>query len=82
MAEDLPTALAQVVGLAAPPVTPPTVPPTASADVAALARSARAHYLAAQECLRRGDWACYGRELDALGADLEALVAATESSQQ
>ena len=81
MAEDLPTALAQAVGLAAPPpVTPPTVPPTASADVAALARSARAHYLAAQECLRRNDWACYGQELDALGADLEALVAATESS--
>jgi uncharacterized membrane protein (UPF0182 family) len=82
MAEDLPTALAQAVGLAAPPVSPPTVPPTASPDVAALARSARAHYLAAQECLRRNDWACYGRELEALGADLEALVAATESSQQ
>ncbi len=82
MAEDLPTALAQVVGLAAPPVPPPIVPPTASDDVAALARSALSHYQAAQECLRRGDWACYGRELDALGADLEALVAATESSQQ
>jgi len=82
MAEDLPTALAQAVGLAAPPVSPPTVPPTASADVAALARSARAHYLAAQECLRQNDWACYGRELEALGADLEALVTATESSQQ
>jgi len=81
MAEDLPTALAQVVGLAAPPVTPPTVPPTASADVAALARSALSHYRAAQECLRRNDWACYGRELEALGADLEALVAATESSK-
>jgi len=81
MAEDLPTALAQVVGLAAPPpVPPPVAPPTASPDVAALARSARAHYLAAQECLRRGDWACYGRELEALGADLEALVTATESS--
>jgi len=82
MAEDLPTALAQVVGLAAPPVPPPIVPPTASDDVAALARSALSHYQAAQECLRRGDWACYGRELEALEADLEALVAATESSQQ
>ncbi len=82
MAEDLPTALAQVVGLAAPPpVTPPTAPPTASNDVAALARSAQAHYLAAQECLRRNDWACYGRELEALGADLEALVAATKSGE-
>ncbi len=78
MAEDFATALAQVVGLAAPPATPPVPPPTASDDVAALARSAQAHYLAAQECLRRNDWACYGRELEALGADLEALVAATE----
>lgn len=85
MAEDLPTALAQVIGLAAPPpVTPPpppTSPPAASDDVAALARSAQAHYLAAQECLRRNDWACYGRELEALGADLEALVAATSASE-
>ncbi|MBC7228215.1 MAG: UPF0182 family protein [Thermoflexales bacterium] len=82
MAEDLATALAQVVGLAAPPpVTPPSVPPEVSSDVAALARSAQAHYLAAQECLRRNDWACYGRELEALGADLEALVAATGSSE-
>lgn len=78
MAEDFSTALAQVIGLAAPPISPPTVPPTASDDVAALARSAQAHYLAAQECLRRGDWSCYGRELEALGADLEALVAAME----
>lgn len=78
MAEDFATALAQVIGLAAPPISPPTVPPTTSDDVAALARSAYAHYQAAQECLRRGDWACYGRELEALGIDLEALVAATE----
>ncbi len=82
MAEDLATALAQVVGLAAPPpVSPPSGPPAASGDVAALARSAQAHYLAAQECLRRNDWACYGRELEALGADLEALVAATGASE-
>lgn len=81
MAEDFVTALAQVMGLAAPPISPPAVPPTASDDTAALARSAYSHYQAAQECLRRGDWACYGRELEALGADLEALVAAVESSE-
>jgi len=58
------------------PVTAPVEPlPT---DVAALARSAQAHYEAAQECLQRGDWACYGIELEALERDLEALVAATE----
>jgi len=73
MAENLATGLAQVLGEA--PVTAPVEMPS---DVAALARSAQAHYEAAQECLRRGDWACYGAELEALAADLEALVAATE----
>jgi uncharacterized membrane protein (UPF0182 family) len=47
-------------------------------DIGALARSAQAHYEAAQECLQRGDWACYGTEMEAMAADLEALVAATE----
>ncbi len=74
MADDLATGLAQVLSKA--PVTAPVEPlPT---DVAALARSAQAHYEAAQECLQRGDWACYGIELEALERDLEALVAATE----
>jgi len=74
MADDLATGLAQVVGET--PVTAPAEPP--SSDVAALARSAQAHYEAAQECLRREDWTCYGAELEALARDLEALVAATE----
>jgi uncharacterized membrane protein (UPF0182 family) len=74
MAENLATGLAQVLGEAAVEI--PTEPlPT---DVAALARSAQAHYEAAQECLQRGDWACYGAELEMLARDLEALVAATE----
>nr|HID13107.1 UPF0182 family protein [Anaerolineae bacterium] len=73
MADTLATGLAQVLGEA--PVTAPVEMPT---DVAALARSAQAHYQAAQECLRQGDWACYGAELKALAADLEALVEATE----
>jgi len=47
-------------------------------DIETLARSAQAHYEAAQECLQRGDWACYGTEMEAMAADLEALVAATE----
>jgi len=73
MANDLATGLAQVLGEA--PVTAPVEPlPT---DVAALARSAQAHYEVAQECLQRGDWVCYGAELEALAADLEALVSAT-----
>jgi len=81
MANDLATALKQVLGEEAPPVTTvePPVPPAEPlpTDVGALARSAQAHYEAAQACLQRGDWACYGAELDALAVDLEALVEAT-----
>jgi uncharacterized membrane protein (UPF0182 family) len=74
MADTLAMGLAQVLGES--PATAPVEPlPT---DVAALARSAQTHYEAAQECLRRGDWTCYGAELDALARDLEALVGATE----
>ncbi len=76
MAEDLETALTQV--LAGAPVTEPVPGEPRPTDAAALARAAQAHYEAAQECLRLGDWACYGRELQALAADLEALVEATE----
>jgi uncharacterized membrane protein (UPF0182 family) len=74
MADDLATGLAQVLG--EPPTTTAVEPlPT---DAAALARSAQNHYQAAQECLQRGDWTCYGAELEALGRDLEALLTATE----
>lgn len=78
MAETLEAALAQALSGAAAGVPSEEIPATpASGDVAELARSARAHYEAAQECLQRGDWACYGAELAALEADLEALVVAT-----
>ena len=76
MADSLSEALLQVMN-----EVPETAPPgseTVSNDVAALARSAQAHYEAAQACLAQNDWACYGREMDAMSADLEALVAATE----
>ena len=75
MANDLASGLAQVVSEA--PEVPSTEPPPT--DVAALSRSAQAHYEAAQECLKQEDWACYGAELEALARDLEALVAATEA---
>lgn len=75
MAENLELALAQVLTGAPAAEVAPQQP--ASTDVAELARSAQAHFQAAQACLRQGDWACYGRELEALGADLEALVQAT-----
>ena len=77
MADDLATGLEQVLD-AAPAAAPAEPPPT---DVAALAQSAQAHYEAAQACLQRGDWACYGTELDGLARDLEALVEATEAME-
>jgi len=80
---DLATGLLQV--LAEAPVAAPVETPAAPAPggpqptgVAALARSAQAHYEAAQNCLQQGDWACYGTELEALEGALQALVAATE----
>jgi len=74
MANDLATGLAQI--LSEPLATTPAEPlPT---DVATLARSAQAHYEAAQECLQQEDWACYGAELEAMAHNLEALVTATE----
>jgi hypothetical protein len=74
MANDLATGLAQV--LDKPAAASPAEP--LSTDTATLARSAQAHYEAAQECLQQGDWACYGAELEALGRALEALVDVTE----
>ncbi|NLE99613.1 MAG: COG1615 family transporter, partial [Anaerolineales bacterium] len=74
MADTLAGALAQVLGEAPAAAEIEALPE----DAAALARSAQAHYEAAQACLQRNDWSCYGSELDALGRDLEALVAATQ----
>lgn len=49
-------------------------------EIADLVAEARAHYDRAQEYLRAGDWAGYGRELDALQAVLDELeeLAGTE----
>lgn len=73
MGETLETALMQVLGEAP---SPETISPAAG-DAAALARSARAHYEAALECLQQADWACYGAEMEALEENLDALVEAT-----
>jgi hypothetical protein len=76
MAEDLETALRNV--LTEEPVAEPVREEALSTDVANLVRSAQEHYETAQECLRQADWACYGREMEALADDLEALTEATE----
>lgn len=80
MGETLEQALAMVLSGQPAVEVPETGLPAegpAEQDLGVLARSALAHYQAAQECLLRGDWACYGRELEAMEADLEALVQAT-----
>jgi uncharacterized membrane protein (UPF0182 family) len=81
MEETLSEGLARVMG-AEPVVQEPPGPgepsPTLEGDVADLVQQADGHYRAAQECLQMGDWACYGREMDALEQLLEALLTATQ----
>jgi uncharacterized membrane protein (UPF0182 family) len=43
-------------------------------DLQSLIDSANAHFVAAEEAQRDGDWAAYGRELEALQKDLEKLL--------
>ncbi len=50
---------------------PPSEP--AGVDIAALVLEAQQHYESAQRHLRAGDWAAYGRELEALKAVLDRL---------
>ena len=52
---------------------------TAAEDIAELARLASDHYQAAQQALRRGDWAAYGRELEQMETALQALVNLTSA---
>ena len=53
------------------------VPGALPGELDALVESAHQRYLAAQECLQAGDWACYGREQEGLRRDLEALLELT-----
>jgi len=79
MEETLAEGLARVMG-AAPEeeaVSPEAVLPPLEGDIAELVLQADEHYWAAQECLRLGDWTCYGEEMEALEQALEALVTAT-----
>jgi uncharacterized membrane protein (UPF0182 family) len=57
--------------------TPATVS-TATTDVGQYARSAQAHYDKAQAALKSGDWTTYGREMQAVQADIKRIVDATK----
>ncbi len=81
MEETLAQSLARVMGVAPAAEGPPpseTAQPPVEGSVSDLIDRADSHYQAGQECLKAGDWTCYGTEMDALGQILEALVAATE----
>jgi uncharacterized membrane protein (UPF0182 family) len=59
-------------------ITPPAVEtPVMDQSIQALIDQAGQHFQAAEQAQRDGDWATYGRELDALGQVLEQLQALT-----
>jgi uncharacterized membrane protein (UPF0182 family) len=74
MSDDLATGLAQVLGEMPLSGEIESVP----GDVGALAEEAMDAFEAAQQCLRDGDWTCYGVQLGTLERHLEALIEATE----
>jgi hypothetical protein len=59
-------------------VEPTTGPTLTTAQIHQLALTASAHYEAAQQALRRGDWAAYGAELEKMQTALESLVEVTK----
>lgn len=82
MRRTLEEALAELIGGEVPSSSTPDVsqpngqPPSSSAAAAAQrarARSALQHYDRAQDALKRNDWTTYGKEMEAVRRDLEAL---------
>jgi hypothetical protein len=92
-AEDLDSALEAALTGISPPITdggtstpPPTPAPgqtpapggtPAIRNAAQLTQSALDHYERAQAALRDGDWTTYGREIEAMKRDLDALALVT-----
>jgi len=87
MEPTLEESIAAIFGTEAPPAEPapptePVVKPQApaepeepvAADIASLIEEAQQHYDQAQQYLKAGDWAGYGKELDALEAVLAQLA--------
>ena len=79
MAPTLEGSIAAIFGVEAPPTEPKPPAPIepeepVAADIANLIEKARQHYDKAQQYLKAGDWAGYGKELDALKAVLEQLA--------
>jgi len=67
---------------AAPTPAAPTAPPVSlDAPVEALIQAANTHFEAAEAAQRAGDWATYGRELEALRQTLERLAELTRTDE-
>jgi len=68
-----PTLEAALSAVFKPGAAPPQVieRPAAAPSETAAAKTARAHYQAALDALRAGDWSGFGREMEALGKALE-----------
>ena len=78
MEPTLEESIAAIFGTKAPPTEPvvkPAPPEEAVApEIANLVEEAQQHYNQAQQYLKSGDWAGYGKELDALRAVLDRLA--------
>jgi len=79
MEPTLKESIAAIFGAEAPPMEPEPPAPEEpgepiAAEIAALIEEAQQHYDQAQQYLKAGDWANYGKELDALKAVLDQLA--------
>ena len=81
MEPTLKESLEVIFGTEAIPITPVGKPPTpagpeepVAADITDLIEQAQQHYNQAQQYLKAGDWAGYGKELDALRTVLDKLA--------
>ncbi len=74
--------LARIFGAGASVVAAPTTPSTDTpTSVNALVKKANDHYARAQDALKTGDWATYGKEMQGLQQTLEELMKATGQKQ-
>ncbi len=81
MEPTLKESIAAIFGTGVPPTKPAVKPPAPvepeeliTTDIANLIKEAQRHYDKAQQYLQAGDWAGYGKELDALKAVLDRLA--------
>jgi hypothetical protein len=88
MEPTLKESIAAIFGVEPPPAVPVVEPPspeepggTVAADIAELIEEAQEHYNKAQQCLKAGDWAGYGNEIDALKAVLDRLAELTTEEE-